>query len=236
MKDNLENNSTDLFVTAAKSILGSLPIGGSILAELIGTIVPNQRIDRLAKYVKELEAKFANIPEARVAGCLKNDEFVGLVEEGFIQAARATSDERRKYIASVVANSITEEAIEFQESRQILRILSELNDIEIIWLRFYLVPGLNGDTEFRECHRALLEPVYAYTRGDEINLTKAALQDSYKDHLERLELIAYRMKIDSATGIPEFDGSTSKPKRSSPRITVLGRLLLKHIGLIDSLN
>ncbi|MCA1792892.1 MAG: hypothetical protein ABR534_13050 [Desulfotignum sp.] len=58
--------------------------------------------------------------------------------------------------------SISSDDLEYFESKHLLRLLGELNDIEIIWLRFYLNPVLNGDNDFREKHSNILNPVGAH--------------------------------------------------------------------------
>lgn len=235
-KDNLENNKNDLIVSAAKSVLGIVPIAGSLLSELVGNIIPNQRIDRLTKYVKELDEKLSKIPIEKLTPLLYNEDFVDLIEEGFVQASRAISEERRKYITSIVTSGITDKAIQFHESKYLLKTLQELNDIEIIWLRYYLVPTMDGDKEFRNKHKNILENIKTYIGVDSETLSKSAIQKSYKEHLERLELISHKIRFDRTKGVPEYDIFSGKPKTSYTEITTLGRLLLKQIGLIEELN
>lgn len=234
-KDSLENNKNDLIASAAKSVLGIVPIAGSLLSELVGNLIPNQRIDRLTKYVKELDEKLSQIPSEKMSSLIENEDFIDLVEEGFVQASRAITDERRKYIASVVANGITDEAIKLNESKYLLKILQELNDNEIIWLRYYLVPTNDGDEEFRNRHKNILEHIETYIGVDNETLSKSAIQKSYIEHLERLELIDQKIRFDRSKGIPQYNASTGKPKKSSTNITTFGRLLLKQIGVIDEL-
>lgn len=50
MPSNVESNATDYVTAAAKAVLGLVPFAGSLLAELAGTIITNQRIDRLSKF------------------------------------------------------------------------------------------------------------------------------------------------------------------------------------------
>src|ERR1035437_10165018 len=197
--NNLDNNKIDFLTSAAKSIVGAVPLAGSFLSELVGNIIPNQRIDRLTKYLKELDARFSKIPVERINFLLGNDDFVDLIEEGFVQASRATSEERRQYISSIVANGITDESISLLESKYLLKIIEELNDVEIIWLRSYFDP----------------------------------IQKSDKEHLERLDLISHKIRVDHNTGLPEFDKYSGKTKTSYTEVTILGRLLLKQIGLIN---
>lgn len=234
VKDNLENNKNDLITSAAKSVLGIVPFAGSLLSELVGNLIPNQRIDRLTKYVKELDEKLSKISSEKITSLIENEDFLDLVEEGFVQASRAITDERRKYIASVVTNGITDEMIQLHESKYLLNILQELNDTEIIWLRYYLVPTIGGDEEFRNKHKNILDHVQTYIGVDNETLSKSAIQKSYTEHLERLELIDQKIRFDRSKGIPEYDTS-GKPKKSYTNITTLGRLVLKQIGLIDEL-
>jgi hypothetical protein len=235
-KDSLENNKADLQAIIAKSILGAIPYCGPFLSELANNIIPNQRIDRIAKYVQKLELKISQIPIETINLLMNNDEFIDLIEEGYIQASRAISDERREYIAAIVANGIQEDTIKLYESKYLLKILSELNDIEIIWLRFYLFPTINGDIEYRERHKKVLKPKFGYINADNEALTDAAIQISYKEHLARLKLIDHKIKIDSSTNMPEYDVNTGHPKRHYTTITFLGRLLLKQTGIIEDIN
>ncbi len=232
-KKNLKNNRSDFLVSVAKSAVGTIPIAGPLLSELIGSVIPNQRIDRLSKYLNELNQRLSNIEPIVLDELRKDDEFIDLVEEGFVQASRAISDERRKYIASIIENGIKDEFIEFLDSKYLLKLLAELNDIEIIWLRFYLDPTLNGDIDFRNKHKTVLKPISAYKGADTETFNKSLIQNSNKEHLERLQLIESRIKVDRKIGLPEFDITTGKAKITSRRITYLGRMLLENIGLIN---
>ena len=234
-KDELENNRIDLIASAAKSVLGNVPFVGSLLSELVNNLIPNQRIDRLSKFVKELEIRISEIPSEKLNTLLGNEEFIDLVEEGFFQASRSITDERRQYIASIIANGILDEDIELNESKYLLKLLQDLNDVEIIWLRYYFVPTVQGDEVFREKHERILMPFRVNNSTDHKSLTKASLQHSYKEHLERLGLIEHKDKIDRSKGIPEYDIASGKPKKSHPTISNLGRLLLKQIGVINSI-
>lgn len=222
--------AVDYVTSAAKSILGVVPFAGSLLTELAGTLIPNQRIDRLTKFAEALEAKLLKIEEEYVRGQLGDEYFTDLLEEGLRQAARSVSDERREYIASVIANSLTSEDIEYIESNHLLKILGEVNDLEIIWLRSYLVRTMGGDRDYREKHQDVLKPISAVMGSEQGVLDKKALQDSYKEHLSRLGLLKPSYRIDSKTRLPEYD-SSGRMKVSGYELTSLGRLLLRHTGI-----
>ena len=196
-------------------------------------MIPDQRIDRLSKYIIELERKLSDLSAERIRELLKDDECIDLFEEGFVQASRAITDERRTQIASVIKNGLDDESIAYSESKYLLKLLQELNEQEIIWLRYHLHPTLGGDEEFRNKHKNVLERVYVTMGSDESVRKKAGLQESYVEHLERLGLISPQYTIDRDTGVPEFDTFTGRPAVSCYDITFLGHLVLKQIGLID---
>ena len=207
----LDNKPIDYITSAVKGTLGIVPFAGSLLAELAGTVIPNQRLDRIAKFVIILENKLSNLEQGFIRSQLTNENFSDLLEEGARQTARSLSDERREYIASLIANSLSDEDIEYIESKHLLRILSDLNDIEVVWLRFYLEPTLSGDEEFRDEHENILMPIMATFSDPPSVLDKQALQESYKQHLSQLGLL--------------------RPQHNDYEITPLGRLLLRQISL-----
>lgn len=230
-KSQLKSNATDYAVSGVKAVLGAIPFAGSLLSEIAGNVIPQQRIDRIADFAERLERRIAHLEVATVTNEINDEEFTDLVEESLRQAARSTSPERREYLASVVANSLSKEAVEHSESRHLLSLLNELSDVEVVWLRFYVNPTFDGDSDFRERHNQLLAPIPADSSSSQAELDKAALQQSYKDHLERLGLIAGKVKTDRNKS-PEFDKFKGEFKRHSYQTTALGRLLLRSIDLI----
>jgi len=229
---SLQSQSVDYVVLAAKAVLGAVPFAGSLLAELAGTIIPNQRIDRLAKFAAELEARIATLDQHAMRAKLADENFTDLVEETMRHAARAVSDERRRYLAALLANGINSSEVTYIESKHLLRILGELNDFEVVWLRSYLDPTLGGDQEFRARHSDVLDPIAPTMGSSQAELDKAAIQKSYKEHLTRLGLLEPRYETDIRTKQPVFDGFRSGLKIRGYDITGLGRLLLRQIELV----
>ena len=231
MTDKLETNSTDYIVATAKAVLGMVPFAGSLLAELAGTIIPKQRLDRLSHFARELEQRVGSLDQSAVRAKLTDENFTDLLEETARHAARAVTEERREYLASLLANGVSEERVSFIESKHLLRILGEINEIEIVWLRFHLFPYMNGDDEFRAKHGTILEPVAAHLGSDQITLDRNALQKNYLQHLVSLGLLERPLYVDSKTNLPVFDKMSRDWRRQSHNVTPLGRLLLRHIGL-----
>ncbi len=242
----LGNTKIDQIVFSAKVGANLIPYVGGALAEIIGQLIPGQRIDRIQKYVELLDKSIQALPEATVKELLKNELFISLVEDSFYQASRALTDERRNYILNIVQNGMTNDELKINDSKYLLRLLSELNDVEVIWLRYYRERTIAQKQAFMQEHQNILEKEVVTLGSGVGSRRKGALQDSYTEHLERLGLIKHHLDMQKV--VPE---STSTRSRLSPRdinvpnydnfgklrisyseATVLGNMLLEYIGLI----
>jgi hypothetical protein len=228
------SQSIDYVASAVKSLVGAVPFAGSLLVEIAGNVIPNQRLDRLTRFALILDSRIKNLEQEYIRSQFSNEYFSDLLEEGLRQAARSLNDERREYIANLITNSLSQKDIEYFESKYLMRILNEVNDIEIVWLKFYLGIIFGGDKEFQENHAAILSPITATLGGPEKDLEKEALQTSYKDHLSQLGLLRPHFETDTKTHLPVYDRFTGGQKIRSYEITSLGRLFLRFLGLSNS--
>lgn len=48
----IQTNAIDYVTAGAKAFLSAIPFVGSLLAEITGSIIPKQRVDRIADFVK----------------------------------------------------------------------------------------------------------------------------------------------------------------------------------------
>jgi len=223
----------DHVTSVVKSVVGAVPIAGPFLCEVAGVIIPNQRVDRLAKFAEELAGRLDNVQDDLLKSQLTDENFTELVEESMRQASRSTSDERRAYIASVLANGINRDDVDYIETKHLLKLLGEINDIEVVWLRAYYEWHWGGraESEFQETHAETLAPVVATMDSSREELDRAAMQDSYKLHMERLGLLRSRVRYDSRTTLPEFDRDKGF-KKAGYQITPLGQLLIRYIDMV----
>ena len=231
MSDHLNQNPTDYLVAIAKAALGMVPFAGSLLAELAGTVIPRQRVDRLVDFCQKLESKTSELDQDLIRAKLADENFTDLLEETARSAAQAVTTDRREYLASLLASGVTEDHVSFVESKHLLRILGQINDIEVIWLRFYNLPYMNGDDIFRNRHASVLDPIAAHLGSDQATLDKRALQENYTEHLISLGLLKRPLQVDTKTGYPLFDKMKRSWQTQGTQTTTLGRLLLMHIGL-----
>ncbi len=231
----IESNNTDFAVSIGKGLLGAAPFVGPMLSEIVGNVIPNQRIDRLSLFATSLYARLKDVEEAFLKARISQPEAVDLIEDGFIQAARATSRDRIDHIASIVANGLSAEELKHTESKRMLWLLGQLEDSEIIVLRsrIALTQGdVERDIEFRSKHSELLAPDMTHMGSTPEEFEAAALKESYRQHLHELGLLRQRFKKAKKGEFPDFDDKTGMMKASGSDVTRLGKMLLKNLNLI----
>ncbi len=227
---DVETKTPDYVALAAKAALGAVPFAGSLLAEIAGAIIPNQRIERIVDFAKRLETRLTDVERRSIQSSLTDENFTDLVEEALRHVARSVSAERRAHIAALLANGLRPETISLVESKHLLRILGETNDIEIIRLASHLFDTMGSGAEYWAQHREMLEPVAPTMGSSDSELDKAALQDSYDEHLASLGLLVAQHNVDRRTNQLVVDHSGHIEVRGYD-LTQLGRLLLKQIGM-----
>ena len=232
-KNELENRKEDLIASALKGICGTLPIVGSSIAEIIGYLIPKQRIDRIASLLKALEAKIDPEEKAKVEAKMLEDKSIDLMEDGFLQAARALSEKRIEYIASLLKNGLTDEDLEQSAYKRLLFLLGEINDVEVLILKSHSIYLMVEREKFREKHKETLTTPLASLRAPREDHDKATIHETYRTNLVRLGLIKMDFRQLGWEESPELDKETGMMKARGYESTSLGRLLLRSIDQGD---
>lgn len=209
----LESNKTDYLVSIAKGLMGTCPLIGPMAAEAIGTLIPNQRLDRVVAFLRELDARVSRIDVGlqNFQSHIGTPEGLDLLEEGLVQATRAVSSYRQERLVHVVSHALTIEELKYAESRKVLNLLRELTDPELLWLVYYSlnpVLGKGPHSELMERHPEVFSPVSRTFDSSQAELDRAAIQDSYRNTLARNGLIEHENK--------------------SYRISALGRIVVRY--------
>ena len=231
----IEENEVDLLTTSFKGSAGMIPILGPYFAEIIGMLVPNQRVDRITIFLKLFYKKFEeqNIEIEILKEKMKNENFINLFDDISWQAAKSTSNERKEYLASILINGLTDDKIDEIQKNIFLNIISELNDIEILILYNHTITA-REDEEFKKQHQETLMAPIALIDASEDDINKSILFDTYKEKLVRLNLLKRKFKKPKKGEFPEFDEKTGMIKSNGFEITRIGRLFLKYIGLLKN--
>jgi hypothetical protein len=202
----------DYGASILKAGLALVPIAGPLLTELINDFIPGQRTDRLVAFVKELDSRLTELTQRCFAANTRTPEGSDLMEDGLWMAARALSEERRKAIANLLVVSLTAEELRYAETKKLLHLLDELQDPEIVMLRYFylLTMGDERANDFYNLHESVLEPdMSAFGSADE-EVDRGALYEAHKATLSRLGL--------------------TQP-RSDTDLNWFGRMLVRYIGI-----
>lgn len=74
----------DIATIFTKGIVGAIPFVGPLAAEIVGTTIPNQRMDRIEKFLEKLEQKIKKMDQEKVKESIEKPESVDLFEDAFI--------------------------------------------------------------------------------------------------------------------------------------------------------
>lgn len=234
---SLSTNGVDWAVVAAKGGLGAIPFVGPLAAELVGSIIPSQRMDRIVRFLELLEQRVKDFEKSKLDGRKNDSRFVDIMEDAFFQASRAVSEDRLIHLVNVVANGLSPEEIDQAETKRMLWLLSQLTDTEVVILRGKL-PDTNeaydADADFQAKHADVLAPDDTHLGSSEEELEEQALRSSYRQHLHDLGLLRQRFSRPRRGELPEFDERTGMMKARGYDVTRLGRMFLRYLDLIPA--
>ncbi|MCY3965612.1 MAG: hypothetical protein OXG83_11285 [Acidobacteria bacterium] len=222
----------DRALSALQGLTGIVPAIGPILANLISQIIPEQRWERIGEYLRKLERRVAEVEARTLASALREPRKVDLFEDGAVQAVRALSSERLEYIATLVARGLTSDEREAIEATRLLKLLDQIDDDQIVILQSKLHRHIGSD-EFYERHQEVLEPVRAHMQSPREDLDRAAMYRLTRRQLVDVGLLHQTFRKPRKGDLPEFDEKTGMIKSQGTKLSPLGRLLLRRIGLAE---
>jgi len=231
---DLEHNGVDDTAMFWKGTLGATPFAGPFLAEIVGNLIPNQRMDRIIVFLKILDKKLQTFEESLeiLKSKMQEESFLNAFEEASWQSTKSSSTTRKEYLASILINDLTNDKLDEIQKSIFLNIINELNDVEILILYSHTMKAKHDENFRQNNESALIEPItYIGSSQDEVD--KSTLYKTYKEKLVRLNLLSKRFPKPKKGEPPEFDDKTGMVKSSGYEITSLGKLFLKHIDLLD---
>ncbi|MFC3326072.1 hypothetical protein [Mesorhizobium cantuariense] len=137
MRDGLDDDLRDKLVAIGKGVAGPIPLAGGVVAEVVGLVIPGQRADRIAAYLRALSIRVDNLIQEIRDGLPSSPEKIALIEEGGLQSSRATSQERIDQIVEAVSRGLSEDDSDIVRRKRLLLILGELDDDEVKSTRRY---------------------------------------------------------------------------------------------------
>lgn len=211
---------------------GFVPYAGPIIARVIGDLIPQQRTERIEQFLRLLDERLRSVEKEALEEKLQLAGKIDLFEEGAFQSARSLSEERLKYIATLVATGITGEEKEEAESKRLLNLLASITDDQIIILASYLNKNRTG--EFREIHQDILFTPFATLGSSQDEVDESTVSQLARNQLASLGLLRPNFSRPRREQLPEFDPETGMMKANGYQLTPIGRLLLRRIELAEN--
>jgi len=229
---DIRQKGIDTFVGFTKAGLSLIPIAGPFISEIIGNIIPNQRFERVAKYLETLKSKLDSVEDQNIILQLTTDRNMLLLFENTIKHSSETnSEEKYDYYSEFIINALQDKTTEQIQRERILKIISELNEIEIVLLIYFsLRPTIGMNNSFIESKKDLLFPHQRTMNEPVENGYSHDFKQQYIENLERHKLLRSKVEIDRNTKMPLVDVFSGQLKRSSSDITILGDLVVRFIG------
>jgi len=124
----MEENIFDKRARLYRAISGLIP-GGSFLIEYMIDRIPDQRMERLFKFISEMNQRIEALENQQV---FQTEEFGFLAENAILESSRAQSQKRLKWLASItIPTSSFPPEIEWDYRKRAVSILSELTDTDV---------------------------------------------------------------------------------------------------------
>ena len=230
--DDLESGETDKLAAITRGVTSLVPMVGGLLGELITAAIPNQRADRIAKYLKELNERIETLEATKQSAVRDDPERIDLIELGGYQAARATTDDRISKITEVVFSGLSGEDADIVRRKRLLNLLGQVDSDELLLLNAYGQSyGGSGDEAWDKVNR----PEYTHLGSDTDALDKEALFEASRENLLRLGLLEQKFPTVKKGELPPFD-HFKKEFKTRTEVSYLGRLLLREIKMPSSID
>ena len=201
----------DDLALVVRAAAAAVPFWGGLLGEIFTGIV-SDRQERVEEYSRRLldDLQTLKVDFDR----LRQRDNRNLLEEGARASVQQTNAVRIKYIAACVAHGISEEVRTKLQSARLVRIVSELDEEEIVFLAALQrgLPPVAQDAATREMLLARLE---------RLNLVR------FRPHMTRAELPQAIGQVREEIITPEYDAFGHR--KGDFEITQLGTEVLSSI-------
>jgi hypothetical protein len=238
---NLDNDAKDnLIVPTSKIASNFVPIVGPVLAEIVGMLIPNQRQDRIADFLKHLQAIISEDDLERIKTLPERME---ILEEGMLQAGLTPHKDRIPRIAQITARGITQDEIDRDKISLLLETIKNISTTDLTLLIYHKLLNEKRHTcgehtafeDFQKKHANLFMADYS-EKQEKMDFLKR-----YEQHLISLGLLENIMpsNIDASSrserALREIDHKINTmlaalQSKGEIKITTLGKELLEYIG------
>ena len=213
----LDNKAIDLIVSGASAAVGSIPCVGGFLSAAINISIPNQRIDRIVKFIKEINEKLQELSYSveNLEKIFSNYKYGAFTYSCIRSVVNEMYEEKIDYYKALCIKGLTSDEKELNRCEKILKILDQMDYFEIIFLeKYYYIKQMDRNK--------LIEI------DKKLNITFPDLKRNKTDE-ERTKDLFDKLSVNNLLKQKLIEESNNTYKY---KINELGELILKEIGVI----
>lgn len=222
---NLESNANDTFVSILSATVSYIPLVGSFASEIVQYAIPNQRQDRIVKFIKNIDSELKNmkIDFQELKEKFSNPKYGNFTYNCIREVTNEVYEEKIKYYKNLLIQTLTNDEKTLVHNERILKILEQLDYYEILYLKFYSDCNIVGTKTMNDIIDKLgfrfLQPTYMMSMSNQ-EFDEETMKQITLNNLCNSGLLDREIKWNS----------NGKHQKVSYKITNLGKLILKKIG------
>ena len=228
---SLGSKTSDRIAAVLRSIASTIPFAGGLLTEIINELIPNQRIDRVERFLLALASELHHA--GNLAGLpTSQGPKLELFESGLRAASQTSISVKILYLAKCVASGLSQDEGEAIRVQRIMRIISELDPEEMTVLLSYTKRSFSDAQEFREQHATVFDIPTLVLGSDHTVRKRNAEYEAAERHLISLGLLAEEIRFDTKTGTAKM---SIRQAEKDIDLTMVGRQVLNYAGLTEEI-
>ena len=138
-KKELNTNAVDIITAGVSASIGIIPYVGGFLSELVQNVIPNQREDRIVKFIIEMSEKLEemNYSVDQLKEIFSNYKYGAFTYKCIRNVVNEVYDEKIQYYKNICLTGLTSEEKELIKTERLLSIFAEMDYFEILYLKIY---------------------------------------------------------------------------------------------------
>lgn len=224
-KKDLEPNKTDVITSVVSTAASYIPIAGGAISEIIRMVIPKQREDRIANFLANIDKRLSEleITVEKLQSIFKNTKYGGFTFECLRDVVNDKFEEKMGYYQNLYITGITSEEQEMLNMSNLMRLVSDMDYKEILYLKFYYYADYVDNQKIQEIQQLLNQGSIAPNYTMDMN-QKELDNETYKQIT--LNALVNKGLLERKV---EYIGKNRREKIKY-KLTSLGRLLLRKIG------
>jgi hypothetical protein len=133
MNNMTKDKAQEVTVATIKGGISLIPGIGPIAAEVLGTYIPNRRMERVEKMLCEFAIHVSGHKPEYIQERMKEDDFINLFEQAAYDAAKSKEENRLRAIGKILSSGVNINA-KIAQAEKYLSIIRDLDDLDLLLL------------------------------------------------------------------------------------------------------